>query len=280
MKKKIFIGIGIGLIVVIVCAGIFLYPTIRFMTEKETIHVDPNFTLVLGGGGNSGILVGDSAVVVIDTKMMGNSEDLYKLAKEKAGQKPIIVINTHYHSDHVNGNKHYKGSKIYIGNYEKEFLQKNIDTENQPTDIVKDSLLIDLGTEQVHLYNVGQAHTFHDLVVYLSNRHVLFTGDLIFNNVNPVLKEASGADVSQWIHVLELLMNRWGDSKIVPGHGPVGDKEMIVTMHQYFIDMTTAATDSSKEYRLIDKYSGWMTLPGMTSPQKTIEYIRMTDRKK
>ena len=73
---------------------------------------------------------------------------------------------------------------------------------------------------------------------------------------------------------------RWGDSKIVPGHGPVGDKEMIVTMHQYFIDMTTAATDSSKEYRLIDKYSGWMTLPGMTSPQKTIEYIRMTDRKK
>jgi glyoxylase-like metal-dependent hydrolase (beta-lactamase superfamily II) len=42
-------------------------------------------------------------VVVIDTKMMSNSEDLYKFAKEKAGQKPVIVINTHYHPDHVKG---------------------------------------------------------------------------------------------------------------------------------------------------------------------------------
>ena len=280
MKKKILISIGIALVVIIIGVVVIFYPMARLMTQKEIVPLDQNLTLMLGGGGNSGIIIGDSAVVVIDTKMMGSSEDLYKLAKEKAGQKPIIVINTHYHGDHVKGNKFFKGSKIYIGSYEKEFLQKNIDAENQPTDFVKDSLLIDLGNEKVHLYNLGQAHTFNDLVVYLSNHNVLFTGDLIFNRVNPVLKEESGARVSQWIIVLGTILSRWGDSKIVPGHGQVGDKEMVVSMRQYFIDMTVSAMEPSIENQLKDKYKDWMKFPGMSSPEKTIEYIKMYDVKK
>jgi len=280
MKKKIFISIGIASLVIIIGATVIFYPAIRFMTQKKIVRLDSGLTLMLGGGGNSGIIIGDSAVVVIDTKMMGSSEDLYKFAKKKAGPKPIIVINTHYHKDHVNGNKFFKDSRIYIGSYEKEFLQKNIDAENQPTDFVKDSLLLDLGNEKVHLYNLGQAHTLNDLVVYLSNHNVLFTGDLIFNRVNPVLKEESGAKVSQWIHALDIILSRWGDSKIVPGHGQVGDREMVVSIRQYFIDMTAAATDPSKENQLKDKYKDWMKLPNMASPEKTIEYIKMYDVKK
>ena len=195
MKKKIFIGSGIALLVVFVGAVVIFYPAIHFMTQKEVIQVDPSLTLMLGGGGNSGVIIGDSAVVVIDTKMMGNGEDLYKFAKEKAGQKPIIVINTHYHPDHVQGNKYFKGSKIYIGNYEKEFLQKNIDAEDQPTDVIRDSLLIDLGNEKVHLYDLGRGHTSNDVVVFLTNHKVLFTGDLVFNRINPVLKDESGGEI-------------------------------------------------------------------------------------
>ena len=280
MKKKIFIGIGIGLAVLLTGATILYYPPLRSMMQQETVQIDPGLTVVLGGGGNSGIILGDSAVVVIDTKMMGASEELYNTAKEKAGQKTMIVINTHYHGDHVKGNKFFKGSKIYTGSYEKEFLLRNIDAENQPTDFVKDSLLIDLGSEKVHLYNVGRAHTYNDLVVYLSNRNVLFTGDLIFNKINPVLKEESGARVSQWIHVLDTILSRWGNCKIVPGHGIIGDKEMVVSMRRYFIDMTAAAEDPRKENQLENKYSDWMKLPGMSSPEKTIEYIKLHDVKK
>jgi len=280
MKKKIFISTGTALLVIIIGAIVIFYPAIRFMTQKEIVPFDQSLTLMLGGGGNSGIIIGDSAVVVVDTKMMNTSEELYKLVKEKAGQKPIIVINTHYHGDHVKGNKFYKGSRIYIGSYEKEFLQNNVDAENQPTDFVKDSLLIDLGNEKVHLYNLGQAHTLNDLVVYLTNHNVLFTGDLIFNRINPVLKKESGAKVSRWINVLDLILNRWKDSKIVPGHGKVGDKEMVISMRRYFVDMTTAATDPSKENKIMDAYKDWMQLPGMSSPEKTIEYIKKYDVKK
>ena len=148
------------------------------------------------------MLVTDSAVVVIDTKMMKPAEALYKLAKEKAGQKKIIVINTHFHSDHTGGNQYYKGCKIYMGDYDKDFLQKNLKPDQMPTDLVKDSLFLNLGNETVEIFNLGQAHTMKDMVVYLKNRKMFFTGDLVFDKMNPVLKKESDANVDKWIAVL------------------------------------------------------------------------------
>jgi glyoxylase-like metal-dependent hydrolase (beta-lactamase superfamily II) len=280
MKKKILIGSGIVLLVVLITAAVLFYPAVRFMTQKEIVQLDPTVTLVIGGGGNSGIITGDSAVVVIDTKMAGNSEEVFKLAKEKAGQKPIIVINTHYHPDHVKGNKFFKGSRIYIGNYEKEFLQKNVDAENQPTDLVKDSLLIDLGSEKLHLYDLGQAHTRNDLVVYLEKHNIFFTGDLIFHQLNPVVMKESGTSITKWIAALDIIIARWSASSFVPGHGKTGGIKMAAAMRQYFVDMTTAAADPAKETVLKEKYNGWMSIPTMSSPELTIDYIRMNELKK
>jgi hypothetical protein len=79
---------------------------------------------------------------------------------------------------------------------------------------------------------------------------------------------------------LDIILTRWKDSKIVPGHGKVGEKEMVVSMRQYFVDMTTAAMDPGKENKITDAYKDWMQLPGMSSPEKTIEYIKKYDIKK
>jgi len=274
MKKKILIGIGVLIAIVIAVFFIFYYPSYRYFTNKEVVQVDKDMEVVIGGGGNSCLLVCDSAVLVIDTKMMGNAEDFYKMAREKAGKKPIIVINTHYHQDHVKGNKFYKGSKIYIGNYDKAFLEKNIAPDCQPNVFVKDSLELNLGNETAELYNLGQAHTFNDMVVYLKNRKVLFSGDLLFHEVNPVLKKESGANVDKWIATLNLLSKRWGDAKIVPGHGKMGGKELIVSIKQYFEDMKIAAAEPAKEKEMKSKYNGWMKMRSLASPALTIEYIK------
>jgi glyoxylase-like metal-dependent hydrolase (beta-lactamase superfamily II) len=265
-----------------ICAAfvIVLAMSVPLAAQLEKTQLVPNVTVVSGGGGNTGIVVGEKAVLVIDTKTVKNADGFYAIVKEIAGTKPVIVVNTHYHQDHVGGNHLYKGSKIYTGSYPKEFLQANIDTANWPTDFVPDSLLLDLGGENVLLYQVGRAHTTNDLAVYLPEEHILFTGDLIFNKINPVVMGKSGASISQWIMVLDRLLNNWSSGVVVPGHGPVGDKTMIVTLREYFTDMTTAAMDSVKAPALIEKYKDWMKLPNMTSPEKTIEYIRMSEGKK
>jgi glyoxylase-like metal-dependent hydrolase (beta-lactamase superfamily II) len=109
---------------------------------------------------------------------------------------------------------------------------------------------------------------------------IIFTGDLIFNRVNPVLKGESGVKVSQWIRVLDLIINHWGESIIVPGQGAVGDKKVAVAMRQYILDMTVAALDPGKENQLKENYKEWMKLPNMSSPELTIEYIKMSELKK
>ncbi len=273
MVKKIILGIAIALVLLVAAFFIFIYPSFNNFLKTETVQFDSTLTIVLGGGGNSGILVTDSAVVVIDTKMSKPAEEFSKLAKEKAGSKKIIVINTHYHGDHINGNSFYKGSKIIIGNYGEEFLHKNVKPELMPNTFVKDSMALALGNDTVMLYNLGQAHTLNDVVVYLKSRKLLFSGDLIFNKMNPVLKKESGADIDKWIKALENILAR-DINTIVPGHGKLGGKELASSLKQYFEDMKTAVAEPAKEAELKAKYSDWFKMPMMASPEKTIEYLK------
>ena len=69
--------------------------------------------------------------------------------------KKVIVINTHYHMDHTGGNNLYKGDKIYIGDYDKDFLQKQLKAEDMPTDYIKGEEILDMGDEIVEITNVG-----------------------------------------------------------------------------------------------------------------------------
>jgi cyclase len=272
--RRILLIAGMMILVILVAIAWFFYPLVKSMMHEETVVYDKDLTLVLGGGGNSGILVTDSAVVVIDSKMSKPAEHLYKTAKEKAGSKPIILINTHYHGDHVNGNVYYKGDKIYIGGYDKEFVNNNIKAEDLPNIFVKDSLLLNLGNESLLMVNLGQAHTFNDMVVYLVNHKVLFGGDLIQNKTNPFLKKESGADADKWIMALDRIIKGFDIAIIVPGHGKTGGRELASTMKEYFVDMKTAAADPQNETELIAKYASWQRMPTMASPEITIKYIK------
>jgi glyoxylase-like metal-dependent hydrolase (beta-lactamase superfamily II) len=273
-RRTILTSLGIVILVIIAVAGFFIYPQYKSFMTVETVLYDKDLTFYLSGGGNSGVLVTDSALVVIDSKMSKPAKTLYDIVKEKAGSKHIIVINTHYHGDHVNGNHYYKGDKIYIGSYSKEFIAKNIEPENQPNIFIKDSLLLNLGNESILMVNLGQGHTYDDMVVYLVKHRILFTGDLVTNKMNPFLKKESGANVDKWISVLERIIKGFDMVTVVPGHGKIGGKELPVSMYDYFNDMKIAASDSQREKELTAKYASWTNIPGMSSPAATIKYIK------
>ena len=273
-RNRIILISGIILIMIAGTSATLLKPAYHLLYETGNQIIDKNLTIVTGGGGNSGVLVTDSAVIVIDTKMGDDAEKLYNLAKSKTGNKKIIVVNTHYHGDHVKGNRFYKGCTIFIGAYDPGFLQKEVDPENMPDHFVKDSLIMNLGNETMCLYNLGQAHTWNDMVVLLKSRKVLFTGDLVFHMRHPFLVRKSGANVDKWIGTLEVMLKMPGIGMVVPGHGETGDASMIALMRNYFLDMKAAAADPSKEGQMKEKYKGWTETPNMTSTGVTIAYIR------
>jgi glyoxylase-like metal-dependent hydrolase (beta-lactamase superfamily II) len=271
--KKIIACIVIAIGILLIALAFLIYPFARYFFRSEINPIDNRLSIITGTG-NSGLLVTDSALVIIDTKFWKNAKKLHDLALLKAGTKKIMVINTHFHGDHVFGNNLYQGSEIYTGGYDKDVAITRTKPENLPDFFIRDSLILQLGDEIVGLYDVGQGHTFHDMVVYLKKRKVLFAGDLIFNQINPALIKEDGTDIKNWKALLTRLYTSFDIATIVPGHGNPGGKEMILAQLIYFNDMEEAASHPAQAKEVIKKYEGWMKIPMGSSPEKTIDFIR------
>jgi glyoxylase-like metal-dependent hydrolase (beta-lactamase superfamily II) len=276
--KKILKWLGITVLaiaaIVFTLYLIYLRPVMKKMEKTDTLTYDKRLTIITGGGGNSGILTSDSLVIVIDTKMGDAAEQLAKTVKDIAGSKPILVINTHIHTDHSSGNKYYKGQSILGGgNYTPEGWSKEAGEENMPTQWLKERMDIKMGDDTVTILNLDRyVHTASDVFVYLHKRKMLFGGDVILNKQAPAIIGA--ADPDGYVATFDKLQKEFDIQKIVPGHGPVGGTEIIDAFRQYFSDMRTAATDDSKKDELVAKYKDWVQVPLVMSPGATISAFK------
>jgi len=91
--------------------------------------------------------------------------------------------------------------------------------------------LANLGAE---LHHFGAGHTDNDLVVHLPDRNVVHTGDLVFNGMHPFFDVNAGANSFGWIASLWRIYHLCdADTVVVPGHGPVGDREIVRDMIRY-----------------------------------------------
>jgi cyclase len=196
------------------------------------------------------------------------AESLYKAVKELAGNKPIIVVNTHVHTDHTSGNKFYEGQKIIAGgNYDKQFWIKECGDKGIPTIWLKDSLTLKVGDETVTILNLPwNAHTQSDVFVYLQNRKMLFGGDVILNRQAPAMLSRYKADGYGYLRAFDYLTKRFDIAKVIPGHGEMGGVEVIQNFKEFFEDMKLASLDNSRKKELLDKYKDWKQIPYVMSP--------------
>lgn len=248
----------------------YIKPFKAQMAKTMLVNFDMNLMVVHGGGGNSGLLLLDSMVLVIDSKMDEAAQELYKMATNIAEGKPIYLVNTHHHPDHVGGNQLYKGATIIAGgNYTEASWKQETGSTQIPTIWVKDSLVIETRTEKISIVNIPfVAHTESDLVVYLHNKKVLFTGDIVLNKQIPMILGSSTP--MAYLDAFTYLSNRFDLSTIVPGHGNMGSSKVFADFKQYFLDMQEAKNNPNQKDNLIAKYETWTQLPFFMSPQATI----------
>ncbi len=129
------------------------------------------------------ILIGEERAAVIDTMMGYNN--LQKAVREVT-DKPIIVINTHGHPDHIYGNVYF--DRALISKTDKELAQMFL-SESQfvegtkkknltvpPFECIEEGDVIDLGGITLKVYALP-GHTFGELVLLCPEERILFTGD-------------------------------------------------------------------------------------------------------
>ena len=253
----------------------------------KTVEVFPNvFTIVHGEGINSNttFIITKEGVIVVDTRV--TPEEARKVMAEirKRTELPILyTINTHYHGDHTFGNQVFSESKAIIahenvrralkgdsGRDHLEFFKTlNIPGLDEVTVTLPNMVFekrMEVYAGEYHLQLVHRrGHTNGDLFIFLPTLKAVIAGDLIFNGQFPYMGDAY---VDEWIEALDYIENQ-DIEMVIPGHGDVGGKPIIIAMKHYLLNLKGLVTEqindgkSLKETQdalrpvLLKKYKTW-----------------------
>src|SRR5579864_2596267 len=201
-------------------------------------QLKPNVYWVEGGGGNSGVIVGDKGVIVIDAKTTaaGGKELLEDIAK--ITPKPVTaVILTHSDGDHVNGLASFPTGITIIAHENNKKEQEAALTAggrgappagHLPTQVVsknKENLKID--GVKLQVFHWVPAHTSGDLVVYLPDQKIVFTGDILGGQQSdPLIHLEKNGSSEGWITTTKGIAALNAD-QFVTGHGDLLAKAAI-----------------------------------------------------
>ncbi|HLV74069.1 cyclase [Actinomadura hallensis] len=229
-------------------------PRLHEVSDDVYAYVQPDGTWWIN---NTGFLVGKRGVTSVDSCSTERRTRAYLEAIRSVTDRPVrTLVNTHHHGDHTFGNYLFPGATV-VGHeqtranalawgkpFDEPFWTKVDwgDVELEPPFLTyTDGVTLWVDDLRCEVRHVGTpAHTTNDSIVWIPERRVLFSGDLLFNGGTPFLLQGS---VSGVIKVLEEVIAPLDAETIVPGHGPVGGPELIDRAVAYarFVQTTAAA---------------------------------------
>jgi glyoxylase-like metal-dependent hydrolase (beta-lactamase superfamily II) len=198
---------------------------------------DGLYCLTAEGDPNSGVIVGDDGVMVVDARATPVlARELIERIRGVTDKPIKYVLLSHYHAVRVLGASAYGAQHVIAsqGTYEliRERGQQDFDSEAQrfprlfravesvpgltwPTLVFDRSLTLFMGKREVRILHLGKGHTKGDTVAWLPKEKVLFSGDLVEYGAAPYCGDAH---FREWPETLEKL-RALGAEKLVPGCG-------------------------------------------------------------
>ena len=206
-------------------------PLLEEVAPSVYSYVQPDGTWFIN---NMGFIVGDESVISIDATSTQQRTQAYLAAIATVTDLPVrVLVNTHHHADHTHGNYLFTDATIVAHHTCRAVMQATgipdysamfpgVDwgdlTFRAPDVTFETAMTLHAGeVGNVELSHVGYtAHTEGDIIAWLPQRKVLFSGDLIFHGGTPF---ALFGSIQGTLDALDLVQSYEADV-IVPGHGP------------------------------------------------------------
>jgi cyclase len=213
-----------------------------------------------GPGGNVVVLDGKDGKLLVDTFTQG-AWDSFKKTLDGIGKAPVkLAIDSHWHWDHTDNNANVRGAGATLIAHENTLkrlkethdldvigLHFDPSPENAlPQKTFKESYQINFSGEHVALGHLAPAHTDSDIYIHFQKSNVLHMGDVFFNGIYCYIdKETNGSIGGMIAGANKMLAMVDNDTKIVPGHGPLGTKSDL----RMFRDMMVTARDRVRKLK-------------------------------
>lgn len=195
----------------------------------SAVSLAPGVYALFGGGGNSLLVENGGQSLLVDTKFPPGSNELCRWIQKHDASPVAIVLNTHYHYDHTQGNALYRGA-VKMAHVNVPTLMRANDSDwwtthadGIPTVLVSMERTLQVGTIEVRVEHPDTpAHTAGDLWVYLPQQNIVATGDLVFHRYYPFLDQPEGGtSIPGMIETVRALAHEHPDATFLPGHGPL-----------------------------------------------------------
>jgi len=251
------------------------------------------------GWSNAGIVTDGEASLLIDTLFdLKLTRDMLDTMRKSipAAAHIDMVVNTHANGDHCWGNELVAGAQIIASTRTAEEMTTAISpamlamilkrapelgqlgeflsyafgsfdfdniTLTPPTKTFEDELTLKVGDKEVHLIEVGPAHTLGDTLVHIPADRVVFTADILFIGGHPIIW---AGPTSNWLRACDRILEMDVDT-IVPGHGPITDKKGVAEVKGY---LEYIYQEARKRYEIgmsdqeaardieLDRYATWI----------------------
>ncbi len=249
------------------------------------------------GWSNAGLITDGGEALLVDTlfDLRLTAEMLAAMRKATPAAARIgTLVNTHANGDHCYGNQLVDGAAIVASEasaaemdelppdrmaliceraaslgpggafFARCFRAFRFDgiVHTPPTETFHGESKRPVGEKEVHLIEVGPAHTRGDVLVHVPADRTVFTGDILFIDGTPIMW---AGPVANWIKACERIAAMDVDF-VVPGHGPVTDRQGALRVRDYLVyvrdearkrfDAGQGAADAARDIALGD-YESW-----------------------
>jgi glyoxylase-like metal-dependent hydrolase (beta-lactamase superfamily II) len=205
----------------------------------ESTKLSDNLTLLRGPGGNVVVLNGKDGKLLVDT-FTQLAWDRFKKTLDDLSNAPLkLAVNSHWHWDHTdnNVNVHDAGATLIAHENTLKRLSETHDLDviglhfdpspanALPQKTFKESYQMNFSGEHIALGHLAPAHTDSDIYIHFQKANVLHMGDTFFNGIYCYIDHGTNGSISGMIGAAtKMLAMVDNETKIVPGHGPLGNK--------------------------------------------------------
>jgi len=204
--------------------------------------------MLMGQGGNLGLLVGPDGAFMIDDQYATNASANLAKIEQMTGDAPKFLVNTHWHGDHAGGNAVFQtaGTTVFAHENVRKRLTGEIASTSRggaaqpraawPVVTFATGIDFHLNGQTIRATKVAAAHTDGDVIVHFVEADVLHMGDIYMKGWYPFVDAASGGTQVGFIAAVRTALAIAGpNTKIIPGHGELATKadlESTLAMHE------------------------------------------------